>query len=221
MLKKNANLVSKQLLAWYKNNRRKYPWRVTKNPYRIFIAESLLQKTNVEKVYPAYLTLIRKYPQVSNLASAKLSDLKKIIAPLGLIKRAKFLKEGAKKVTRDFKGRFPADKRELKKIIGIGDYMAHAILCYVHDKPLPLVDTNVARVYGRIYKYRSTKLPYADRKLWDLSSGLLPSVNYKEYNLAILDLSALICLPRKPKCRTCPCSKYCSSCIIKVKLQKN
>ena len=209
MMYKKRKEVTRCLLKWFIKYRRKFPWRRTKNPYRIFVAESLLQKTNVEKVYPAYLIIIRKYPHIDDLAEAKIGDLRKIIAPLGLIKRAKFLKEGAREVVNRFRGKFPKDKRGLKSIIGVGDYLAHAILCFAYEERLPLVDTNVARVYQRIYNFKSLKLPYADKKLWKFSEDLLPLKNFKEYNLALLDLSALICLPQRPLCQKCPCATYC------------
>lgn len=206
---KKKRIVTSRLLNWFVKHRRKFPWRRTKNPYRVFIAEILLQKTNVEKVYPAYLRILKKYPNINKLAIAKIKDLKKIVAPLGLVKRAKFLKQGAREIVVRFNGKFPSDKKELKKIIGVGDYVAHAILCFAYEERYPLVDTNVARVYKRIYNFKSTKLPYADKKLWDFSKRLLPQKNFKEYNLALLDLSALLCLAKVPLCYRCPCATYC------------
>jgi len=211
MMDKKRKEVTRCLLKWFIKYGRKFPWRRTKNSYRIFIVESLLQKTNVEKVYPAYLIIIKKYPNIDDLAEARIGELRKIIAPLGLIKRAKFLKKGAREIVGRFRGKFPKDKRELKSIIGVGDYLAHAILCFAYGERLPLVDTNVARVYQRIYNFKSSKLPYADKKLWKFSEDLLPLKNFKEYNLALLDLSALICLPQRPLCQKCPCAAYCFS----------
>lgn len=211
MIDNKKRIIARRLINWFTKHERKFPWRKTKNPYRIFIAESLLQKTNVEKVYPAYLIMIKKYPNIDDLAKARIRDLRKIVAPLGLIKRAQFLKEGARAIVAKFNRKFPRDKRELKKIKGAGDYLAHAILCFAYGDRLPLVDTNVARVYQRIYNFKSSKLPYADKKLWKFSEDLLPPKNFKEYNLALLDLSALICLPQKPLCNECPCAIYCFS----------
>lgn len=209
MINKKKREITRRLLKWFIKHGRKFPWRKTKNPYRIFIAESLLQRTNVEKVYPAYLIIIKKYPTIDDLAKAKVRDLRKIVAPLGLIKRAEFLKKGAQEVVVRFRGKFPKNKRELKSIIGVGDYMAHAILCFAYGERVPLVDTNVARVYQRIYNFRSSKLPYADKELWKFSEYLIPLKSFKEYNLALLDLSALICLPQKPLCQKCPCATHC------------
>lgn len=206
---KNQKLVAKRLLNWFDNYGRKYPWRRTKDPYRIFVAETLLQKTNVEKVLPAYRTLVKKYPNLKSLSIAGLKDLRKIIAPLGLVKRAGFLKRGAQEVLRNFNSKFPQDKRDLKKIIGVGDYLAHAILIFCFGQKVPLVDTNVARVYNRMLNFKVSKLPYADKKLWIFSGEMLPSKRFQEYNLALLDLSALVCLPRRPLCYKCPCCKYC------------
>lgn len=206
---RNKNLVARKLLNWFENYGRKYPWRGTKDPYRIFVAETLLQKTNVEKVLPAYQALIRKCPSVKSLSEANLNELKKIVAPLGLIKRAGFLKRGAKEVLCNFNSKFPKNKKELKEIIGVGDYLAHAIMTFCFGQKVPLVDTNVARVYGRIYNFKISGFPYADKKLWVFSDKMLPLERFQEYNLALLDLSALVCLPRKPLCHKCPCSNYC------------
>jgi len=211
-LYKKQRKVQTRLLLWFKKYRRKFPWRETGDPYKIYIAETLLQKTNVEKVLPAYLSLIRKYPTVKKLSKARVGDFKKIIRPLGLIKRAAYLILGAKQVIKLFNSEFPKDKRELKRIIGVGDYMAHAILCYSFSQRLPLVDTNVARIYNRLYNRVSEKLPYADKQLWDFSAKALPQKRFKEYNLALLDLSAIICLPTKPLCIQCPCQNICSYC---------
>jgi len=211
-LYKKQRKVQTRLLLWFKKYRRKFPWRETRDPYKIYIAETLLQKTNVEKVLPAYLSLIRKYPTAKKLSKARAGDLKKIIRPLGLIKRAAYLILGAKQVIKLFNSEFPKDKRELKRIIGVGDYMAHAILCYSFSQRLPLVDTNVARIYNRLYNRVSEKLPYADKQLWDFSTKALPQKRFKEYNLALLDLSAIICLSTKPLCIQCPCQNICSYC---------
>lgn len=204
--------IQSRLLLWFNKYHRRFPWRETKDPYKIFIAEILLQKTNVKKVLPAYISLIKKYPTVKKLAKAKVGDLKKIIRPLGLIKRAAYLKLGARQVIAVFNSEFPKDKKELERIIGVGDYVAHAILCYSFSQRLPLVDTNVARIYSRIYNYVSKRLPYADKRLWDFSTKALPQKKFKEYNLALLDLSAIICLPTKPLCIQCPCQNICSYC---------
>jgi len=206
---RNKKLIARRLLTWFDNRGRKYPWRRTKDPYRIFVAETLLQKTNVEKVLPAYRILIKKYPNVKSLSQANLKDLKRIVAPLGLIKRAGFLKRGAKEAVRNFKSKFPRTKNELKKIIGVGDYLAHAILSFCFGQKVPLVDTNVARVYSRIYNFKVSKLPYADKKLWLFSAEMLPQQRFQEFNLALLDLSALICRPRNPACYQCPCQNLC------------
>lgn len=201
--------IQVRLLLWFKKYGRRFPWRQTKDPYKIYIAETLLQKTNVEKVLPSYLLLLGKYPTIKKLAKARVGELKILIRSLGLIKRAAYLILGAKQVIKLFNSEFPKDKKELKRIIGVGDYMAHAILCYSFSQRLPLVDTNVARVYGRLYNRVSDKLPYADRQLWDFSAKVLPQKRFKEYNFALLDLSALICLPKNPLCFRCPCKQIC------------
>lgn len=202
--------IETYLLSWFKKYGRKFPWRETRDPYKIYIAETLLQKTNVEKVLPAYLSLIKKYPTVKQLSKAKIGELKKTIKPLGLIKRATYLKLGARQIINLFNSEFPKDKNKLKIIIGVGDYMAHAILCYSFSQRLPLVDTNVARVYSRIYNRVSDRLPYADKELWTFSAKVLSQKLFKEFNLALLDLSAFICLPSNPLCLQCPCKKLCS-----------
>src|SRR3989338_8339289 len=114
---KQKRLVVCMLLNWFEKRGRSFPWRKTKDPYKIFIAETLLQKTNVEKALPAYLTIIKRYPTIKALSKAHIRDLRRVIASLGLIKRALFLKMGALYVTKTLQTKFPANVSELKRII--------------------------------------------------------------------------------------------------------
>lgn len=154
-------------MAWYsKHGRHHFPWRNTKDPYRILLAEFLLQQTHVRKVEEVYEQLLRKFPDLYGLTRANIDTVEETIAPIGLRYRAERIIKIAKKVSSQHNGKVPNNYNELRKLPGVGDYIANAILCYAFDQPVVPIDTNVIRLFTRYFGYTSKNpRPRMDKEL--------------------------------------------------------
>jgi len=200
-----------RLLEWWRKNKRDFPWRRTKDPYKILVAEVLLRKTDAPKVLAVYEDFLRKYPSIADLAGADESELSLLLVPLGLYNvRAKQLKKLARDIVEQFDGKIPDNPEKLKSLDGIGDYIANAIACFAYEKPLAMVDSNIARVVSRLYGIKPKSRPHLDRKIRSVAQRLVKLADAKELNLAILDFAALVCTVNRPKCPLCPLHQYCS-----------
>lgn len=194
------------LLDWFKSHKRDFPWRHETDPYRILVAEKLLQQTTYGHVLKAYDAFIEKFPDISSLAQAEVSDIEDSIRRLGFQRqRAKQFKEIGSAVLRKHKGEIPSNKEDLLKLSGIGDYVANAVLCFAFDRDVPIVDVNVRRVVRRYFGWKEANDPQIEERL----GRLIPRGKAKQLNWGIIDFSALIC-SRKPKCKTCFLSNSCS-----------
>lgn len=201
----------KNLLAWHAENKRDFSWRRTANPFYILVAEIMLQKTDVKKVSEVYDKFIEKYPAPQALASAELPELRKELALLGIHQRAERLKKAAEKIVSEHSGEVPSKKEELLKLPGVGEYIANAVLCFAFNKDVPIVDTNVIRLFERVFSIRSSKArPRTDRKIWEFAAQLVPKGKCREYNQALLDFAASVCRSKKPLSAVCPENKICS-----------
>ena len=208
--KKTVRTFQRNLLRWYKGNRREFPWRFSKDPYQVLVSEILLQKTDAPKVIPVYENFLRRYPKVSKLQRASSSDVKKILKSLGLLYRGKRLISIGKYLSIYHQGQVPSKKDQLLKMKGVGEYVASAVLCFAFNKPVPIVDSNIVRLFQRIFGYESSKKrPRDDPSLWQLAELLLPNRNVKDYNYALLDFSALVCTGRNPRHEICPLKSIC------------
>jgi DNA (cytosine-5)-methyltransferase 1 len=204
--------IQVKLLAWFGKNHRTFPWRQTQNPYRILIAEKLLQQTAAtENVIIAYEQLLRSFPTVKSLSEASPAALKRIIGKLGFTYRAKELPQLARQILAAHKGRIPNDLDELLSLPGVGDYTARAIMSFAHGQDVPIVDTNIARLLYRVFGLKSPlpSNPARNKQLLAVASMLIPHQNSRNFNLAALDLCASICTPRQPKCDICPIRRQC------------
>jgi A/G-specific adenine glycosylase len=204
--------LSKQLLIWSRANKRAFPWRKTINPYKVLVAEKLLQQTSVRKsLVDAYLSLLKKYPSPEQLANARLPELREFFLSLGLPYRAKDLILMAKDITEGHGGEIPSDLSSLLSIYGVGDYSARAVLSFAFGKDLPVVDTNVARILYRVFAIpgKFPTNPARSRKLIEIAQSLVPPGKSKQFNWAMIDLGALICSPSKPLCDECPINYFC------------
>lgn len=198
------------LLDWYRQNGRDYLWRSQTDPYKILVAEIMLQQTNADKVEPIYAGFIEKYPDVNSLVSSDLQDLKATLKPLGLEYRVVRLKKIAERLVAEHGGEVPSTKEVLLALPGIGLYVCNAVLCFAFSKRVALVDVNVIRLYRRVFDFRSHKSrPREDREVWAFATQMLPETNFKEYNLALLDFTAGICTLKRPNCTCCPITGIC------------
>jgi len=206
--------IQKNLLKWFKHNRRSFPWRQTRNGYRVLIAEKLLQQTAAtDNVVSAYRTLIASYPNVQSLSEAKPAHLRKIIGKLGFAYRAEELPKLAQEIVGSHSGRIPRKLHDLLALPGVGDYTARAIMTFAHNENIPIVDTNIARLIYRIFgiKQRLPANPARNKQLIAIAARLVPPGRSRDFNLAALDLCSAICTAREPKCFRCPIQKQCDT----------
>lgn len=193
-MKAEANKIKdfqNKMLTWFEKNGRDFPWRNTTDPYKIMIAEFLLQKTHVRKVEEVYLEVIDNYPDLVTLSQADQKDLEDIIRPLGFINRAERLISAAKKIINEYDGNIPDVLEELLSINGIGNYIATAILIFAYDKKKVVIDTNVIRILDNELDIKSDKKrPRTDKDLWETAQQLAPEKRIKEFNWALLDYGA-------------------------------
>lgn len=170
----------------------------------------MLQKTDSKKVIQVYPSVIKKYPTPQHLVEANLRRLRKEIHLLGISDRARRLKATAKTILSLHNGKVPSDRKQLLNLLGVGDYIANAVLCFAFNEDVPLLDTNVIRVIKRVFSVESNKKrARTDKELWRFAGSLVPQGKAVDYNRSILDFAAIICTARNPNCKICPISKTC------------
>jgi A/G-specific adenine glycosylase len=194
-----------ELTAWFEENQRPLPWRVTYDPYHVWISEIMLQQTQVETVVPYFERWIAAFPDVSALAAADEQSVMNRWAGLGYYSRARNLMAAATIIERDHKGLIPADYEALRSLPGIGQYTAGAILSIAFNKPYPVVDGNVRRVLSRIYGWEED----SPKRLWDAAEKLVHRAEPRLINQAIMELGATVCSFKAPRCLVCPVQDRC------------
>ncbi len=198
------------LALWYEANRRDLPWRKTRDPYRIWVSEMILQQTRVNQGLSYYGSFLRRFPDVKTLARAREQSVLKAWQGLGYYSRARNMLAAARQVTGRFGGRFPRDAATLASLPGIGPYTAAAIASIAFGKPAPVVDGNVFRVLSRYFGTAEAWAAAAGKKHYrDLAAGVMDTRNPGRHNQAMMELGALVCTPRRPRCGTCPLSRGC------------
>ncbi len=204
--------IAKRLLAWYRTNGRDLPWRRTRDPYRIWLSEIMLQQTGVTTVIPYYEKFLKRFPTVGDLAEAPLDEVIELWAGLGYYSRARNLHAAARAITRDHGGRFPAELQALRALPGVGRSTAGAILSIAFDRQGPILDGNVRRVLCRLYALQEEpRSSAAERRLWQWAEALTPADRPHDYAQAIMDLGATVCVPRRPDCPACPLAGLCQA----------
>ena len=202
----------RRLLAWYRANGRDLPWRRTDDPYHILVSEVMLQQTQVDRVLPKYDEWLRKFPSLEALASAPEQDVTATWRPLGYNIRPRRLQSIARESVARYGGRLPSDEQTLLSFKGIGAYTAGAIRSFAFGQRAAILDTNVARVLFRIFVAEGDIKAHAmRRRLWALSELLVPRRHVFDFNQALMDFGATVCVARKPKCDACPMTKLCAS----------
>jgi A/G-specific adenine glycosylase len=202
----------KKLLSWYDKQARPLPWRETRDPYRIWVSEVMLQQTQVKTVESYYGRFIGRFPSVEDLARAAPDDVMKSWEGLGYYGRARHLHRAAREVVERFNGRVPDTLEALLSLSGIGRYTAGAILSIAFEKPEAVLDGNVIRVLSRMFHVTDDIRKASTQKmLWSLSEGLLPKRRIRDYNQALMELGALVCRSRNPACPDCPVSAICEA----------
>jgi A/G-specific adenine glycosylase len=204
--------VAPRLLAWYGRCGRDLPWRHTRDPYRIWLSEIMLQQTTVAAVIPYYQRFLETFPDVGTLAAAPLERVIALWAGLGYYSRARNLHRAAQVVVDDFSGVFPETVAALTDLPGIGRSTAGAIVSIAFDQPAPIFDGNVRRVLVRLFAWTDDpRSPAAERQLWDWAAALTSRERPHDYTQAIMDLGATVCTPRDPDCPACPLNALCQA----------
>jgi A/G-specific adenine glycosylase len=205
------------LTNWYHENGRALPWRQTRDPYAILVSEFMLQQTQVVAVIPYYNKWLSCFPDFSALARASENDVLHAWQGLGYYARARNLHATAKTIVDRQGGHFPGAIDQMRQLPGIGKYTAHAVATFAFDQSVPIVEANTARVLARIFNLQIPIDKTAGREiLWNRATQLVPKRGAARSNSALVDLGALICLPRKPKCRICPVRKFCRATNPKI-----
>lgn len=170
----------------------------------------MLQKTDSKKALSVYPSFIKKYPTPKRLAQANSRTLRREIHLLGISDRARRLKATAKTIERLHSGKVPSDRKQLLNFLGVGDYIANAVLCFAFDEDVPLLDTNVIRVIKRVFSVESSKeRARTDKNLWQFAGSLVPQRKAIDYNRGVLDFAATVCTARNPNCQICPIREIC------------
>lgn len=200
------------LLDWYQKHQRILPWRQHHDPYAIWLSEIMLQQTQVETVKPYFERFIERYPTVDKLAQSHLEEVYKYWEGLGYYQRAKHLWQTANLIMDNYQGIFPSTYEELLQLKGIGPYTASAIASIAFQIPKGVVDGNVLRIYSRLYALEDNiALTSTKNKIQELVDETLDASNPSSFNQGLMDLGAMICRPRDPKCNECPLQAYCQA----------
>lgn len=212
MENKVAADVSERLLAWFDRAGRDLPWRRERTPYRVWLAEVLLQQTRAETAIPYYERFLERFPTLTALAEAPLEDVLRLWEGLGYYARARHLHDAARQMRRQYGGQLPADYEALRVLPGVGPYTAGAIASIAFGQPVVAVDGNARRVLARLFAVEGDPRTSAvRRKLEALARALLPAERPGAFNEALMELGALICLPRTPRCAACPLADLCQA----------
>lgn len=205
-----AKSFRRGLLRWFARHGRNFAWRETRDPYIILLSEVLLQRTQARQVASNFNDIILQFPTLQMLYSSKYDVVSKALQPLGLAKRVDTLLSMTKILVEQHTGKIPTNPNRLRSLPGIGRYIASATMCFAFSRRIPIVDTNVARIFIRYFGIASrVKRPHEDDLVWRLAELLLPRQHVKDYNRALIDFAALVCTVRNPSCPQCPMIKGC------------
>ncbi len=201
---------SEHILKWYNLHKRELPWRATKDPYKIWLSEIILQQTRVAQGTPYYYKFLEAFPTVHELASADEEKVLKLWQGLGYYSRARNLHATAKIVVQEFDGKFPDTYKQLKSLKGVGDYTASAIASICFDLPEPVVDGNVYRVLARYFGVETPiNSPEGVKYFKKLAREVMNAQNIRDYNQGIMEFGAIQCAPKKPYCLHCCLNESC------------
>ena len=203
---KKINDFRRELLAWYDQHARDLPWRRTRDPYAIWLSEIMLQQTRVAAVLEHYRIFLERFPDVQALAAASEDDVLAAWSGLGYYRRARMLHQCAREVAENRGGRFPQTAEELRTLPGIGRYTAAAIASIAFAEPVTVVDGNVERVLQRV-----TGKILSTARVWEEAQRRLSTNRPADFNQAMMELGATVCLPREPRCLICPVRKGCAT----------
>jgi len=205
----NIRLFRSKIILWFNENERIYPWRETRDPFKVLIAEMMLRRTKADQVKMVYNQLFTEYPDIETMAKAENEKLEQILYPLGLKWRTSAFGLVVREVKEKYQCRVPETREELTALPGVGEYVAGALLSIVYGKKEWIVDSNIVRLFKRYFGVKTSKEGRRDKHVIEIAKIYASGRNPRKANLAILDFSALVCTPRKPNCEKCPLRKRC------------
>src|SRR3990167_1384628 len=206
--------IRRRLLSWYGKNRRDLPWRRTRNPYAVWIAETMLQHTQVKSVLPYYRRFLRAFPTTRKLDRASKEKVLALWSGLGYYRRAENLKRAARIITREHREKIPRQFDSLRALPGVGAYTAGALMSIAFNRPYPALDGNARRVLTRLFGVKGEKDLHA------IASRAALCARPGEWNQALMELGATICVARDPHCPLCPVRQSCAAWICRRTLEK-
>ncbi len=205
--------IQRKLIDWYQAfGRAELPWRRDRNPYRVLVSEMMLIQTTVATVTPYFDRFIAQFPSLESLANASEADVLKAWEGLGYYRRARQLQAAARAIVESHSGNVPSDPVELQNLPGVGRYIAGAILSIAFNRPEPILEANTERVLTRLIAWRSEiKETRSQQRLWEVAARLVPKTDPGQFNQAMMDFGATLCVPKEPRCLQCPISSDCQA----------
>ena len=202
--------LRRKLLTWFSINQREMPWRSDPTPYHVWVSEIMLQQTQVTTVLPYYRRWMQSYPTIADLADAEEPELMRHWEGLGYYRRVRSMHAAAKKIMVEHDGEFPLTFEDVLALPGVGRYTAGAVLSISNGSRLPVLEGNTQRVYSRWIGLRASPTEKsANKLLWDVAAKMLPRTGSGEFNQAAMELGALVCIPKNPRCDQCPVRSHC------------
>ena len=200
----------RSLLDWYDKNKRDLPFRSTNDPYKIWLSEIMLQQTQVSTVIPFYLNWIKRFPTVESVANADYDKVLKFWEGLGYYRRCFNFHKASKIILESHNGQIPSDYQSFINLPGVGDYTAGAVLSIAFNKKIPAIDGNVIRVISRLKKIKNLTV-YNKKIINKTVESLVPDSDPGIFNQSLMEIGALICLPKNPQCHKCPIKLFCKA----------
>jgi A/G-specific adenine glycosylase len=203
--------VRRRLVAWYARARRDLPWRRSRDPYRVWVSEIMLQQTQVDRVRDFFTRFIDRFPTIEALAEVREPEVLRLWAGLGYYRRARQLHAAARVVVADHGGEFPRSVAGLMTLPGIGRYTAGAIASIAMDLPAPIVEANSRRVLARLAGHAAPVGGAGDEPIWEIAASVVPRRGAGTFNQALMDLGSMVCTPDRPLCTRCPLAESCAA----------
>jgi len=209
--------IQQNLLNWFHKNARDLPWRKTYSSYHVWISEIMLQQTQMDRVVDYFIKWIKRFPDIESITRANEEEVLKLWEGLGYYTRAGNIIRTANILIEQYNGELPSDYKLLLKLPGIGKYTAGAIMSIAFNKEYAIIDANIERVFARLFNLAK---PVKDKKthafIWKKTKKLIPRGRAREFNQALMELGALVCIPRNPRCKVCPVRDFCRSLVKDV-----
>jgi len=209
LIQEKREFFIQEILVWGDENRRQFPWRITKDPYHILVAELMLQRTKAKQVEKIYINFLKQYPSPAILAQSSVEEISNELYSIGLSYRAIRLKRIGEILNEKFNSKIPDDIVKLLSLPGVGKYIANAILCFAFDRDVALVDSNIIRIMRRVFSLPLERDSHKKDEIWEIMNNMIPQGKSRDFNLSILDFASLICSAKNPKHDKCPIKMIC------------